>query len=397
MELETRKDGTKFTSKALRDHANALNSHTANYSETQKSILDEVRDVAASFVNIWERVGDLLADLDVLASFAHAATVAPTPYCRPEMLGREAGELVLKQARHPCLELQEGVDVIPNDCVMSRGESWFHIITGPNMGGKSTFIRQAGVCVLMAQVGSFVPCSEARIAVRDCIFARVGAGDCQQKGISTFMAEMLETAAILKGAKDSSLLIIDELGRGTSTYDGFGLAWALSEHIMKVIGAPTLFATHFHELTAITGPVGVKNSHMQTNLDLQSNKLTMLYNVVDGVCDQSFGIHVAEFAGFPQNVVDNAKDRLAKLEAGGMQSKRLPVGEKRDREPLEAGGSEEDAIKKFLKSFAALPIDQLDGDAIEEQLGKLKSELQEQAAHNPKLHQILVAATAAPS
>lgn len=102
----------------------------------------QVRDVAASFVNIWERVGDLLADLDVLASFAHAATVAPTPYCRPEMLGGEAGELVLKQARHPCLELQDGMDVIPNDCVMSRGDSWFHIITGPNMGGKSTFIRQ---------------------------------------------------------------------------------------------------------------------------------------------------------------------------------------------------------------------------------------------------------------
>lgn len=102
----------------------------------------QVRDVAATFVNIWERVGDLLAELDVLASFAHAATMAPTPYCRPEMLGGEAGELVLRQARHPCLELQEGMDVIPNDCVMSRGESWFHIITGPNMGGKSTFIRQ---------------------------------------------------------------------------------------------------------------------------------------------------------------------------------------------------------------------------------------------------------------
>lgn len=102
----------------------------------------QVRDVAATFLNIWERVGDLIAELDVLASFAHAATSAPTPYCRPEMLGGEAGELVLKQCRHPCLELQEGMDVIPNDCVMSRGESWFHIITGPNMGGKSTFIRQ---------------------------------------------------------------------------------------------------------------------------------------------------------------------------------------------------------------------------------------------------------------
>lgn len=397
VELETRKDGTKFTSKALKEHAAALNAHTADYSDTQKSILNEVRDVAATFLNIWERVGDLIAELDVLASFAHAATSAPTPYCRPEMLGGEAGELVLKQCRHPCLELQEGMDVIPNDCVMSRGESWFHIITGPNMGGKSTFIRQVGVCVLMAQVGSFVPCNEARIAVRDCIFARVGAGDCQQKGISTFMAEMLETAAILKGAKDRSLLIIDELGRGTSTYDGFGLAWALSEHIMKVIGAPTLFATHFHELTSITGPVGVKNSHMQTNLDLQSNKLTMLYNVVDGVCDQSFGIHVAEFAGFPQRVIDNAKDRLAKLEAGGLQSNHLQIGDKRSRDDLEQDGQQDavNAIKEFLKSFSELPIDQMEQSAVEEQLESLKAKLQDQAASNSALNEILIAGTTA--
>lgn len=115
----------------------------------------QVRDVAATFLNIWERVGDLIAELDVLASFAHAATSAPTPYCRPEMLGGEAGELVLKQCRHPCLELQEGMDVIPNDCVMSRGESWFHIITGPNMGGKSTFIRQVwpGIVWIVAFLG----------------------------------------------------------------------------------------------------------------------------------------------------------------------------------------------------------------------------------------------------
>lgn len=225
-----------------------------------------MRDVAATFVQVWELVAALLAELDVLASFAHVATSSPGPFVRPEMLPAEGGDLSLAASRHPCLELQDGVDVIPNDCELRRGASWFQLITGPNMGGKSTYIRQArrhvvqwragagpwrragrdgdgrvqvGVCVLMAQVGSFVPCDAARIAVRDAIFARVGAGDCQQKGVSTFMAEMLETAAILKGASHRSLLIIDELGRGTSTYDGFGLAWALSEHIMQARRPPT--------------------------------------------------------------------------------------------------------------------------------------------------------------
>ena len=242
----------------------------------------QVVSVAATFCPVWEGVRGVLAELDVLASFADVAASAPSPYVRPVMLPRDGAELVLEACRHPCVELQEGVDFVPNDCRMVRGESWFQLITGPNMGGKSTFIRQVGIAVLLAQVGSWVPCARAVIPVRDAIFARVGAGDSQARGVSTFMAEMLESAAILKGASAASLVIVDELGRGTSTWDGMALAWAISEHLMDAVGCPTLFATHFHELTALRGGVGVKNLHVNAAIDPASGAVTMLHQVFGG-------------------------------------------------------------------------------------------------------------------
>ncbi|MEW5305591.1 MAG: hypothetical protein WDW36_008123 [Sanguina aurantia] len=262
--LQTLKDGVKFSNKALMNAAERLNVCTAAYDDIQRELVAVIVGVAASFVDVWKGVSCTLAELDVLAGFADLSVNAPTPYVRPVMEPRETGVLVLKGARHPCVELQDGVSFMPNDCVMERGSSWFHIITGPNMGGKSTYIRQVGVAVLMAQVGCFVAAESARLSVRDAVFARVGAGDCQTRGVSTFMAEMLETAAILKSATPHSLVIIDELGRGTSTYDGFGLAWAISEHLTEVVGAPTLFATHFHELTQLTSAVGVRNMQAPT-------------------------------------------------------------------------------------------------------------------------------------
>jgi DNA mismatch repair protein MutS len=250
-----------------------------------------------------------LAQLDVLASFAENARLHN--YCQPKI--GEEGVLWIRDGRHPVLErnlMEERF--VPND-VHLDGSTQVALITGPNMAGKSTYIRQVALLALLAHTGSFLPAAEARVDLIDRIFTRIGASDDLARGQSTFMVEMSETANILNNATPRSLVILDEIGRGTSTFDGLSLAWSIVEHLHNQVGAKTLFATHYHELTELAGRLP-RLRNFNVAVREWNDQIVFLRKIIEGGTDKSYGIQVARLAGVPKGVVERAKTILRNLE-----------------------------------------------------------------------------------
>ena len=276
-------------------------------------LLEELRVFVAGERIRLDRAAEVLAVLDVLLSFAEVARTRG--WVRPEV--SVGGELVIDQGRHPVLEeLLPAGTLVANDLVLGAGGGAapaILLVTGPNMGGKSTFIRQAALVAVMAQAGSFVPAKRARVGIVDRLFARIGAGDDLARGASTFLVEMAQTARILNRATPRSLVILDEVGRGTSTFDGLAIAQAVVEHLQAAVGCRTLFATHYLQLAALERLPGVAN--VQVLVKEHKDQLVFLHQVVPGAADKSWGVHVARLAGVPGAVIGRARDLLAGFEA----------------------------------------------------------------------------------
>lgn len=274
-------------------------------------LFNKIRETLLENVGAMQKTARQIAVLDALLSFASVA--CERNYCKPQV-SSELNTIEIVNGRHPVVEaLLKNDDFIPNDTYLDNADSRTMIITGPNMAGKSTYMRQVAIITLMAQIGSFVPATKANIALTDKIFTRVGASDDLAFGQSTFMVEMSEVSNILKQATNNSLIVLDEVGRGTSTFDGLSIAWSVMEYLSKTLKAKTLFATHYHELTELEGVLeGVKNYRI--NVKEFNDSIIFLRKIVRGGANKSFGIEVAKLAGLPDNVISRAKEILHTLE-----------------------------------------------------------------------------------
>jgi len=306
-----------------------------------------------------------IAEIDVICSLAEVAD--REAYCMPEVT--QDGEIEIVDGRHPVVEkMLDNNSFVPNDTFLDTDENRLAIITGPNMAGKSTYMRQVALIVLMAQIGSFVPAKEARIGIVDRIFTRVGASDDLAAGQSTFMVEMSEVANILNNATSRSLLILDEIGRGTSTFDGLSIAWSIIEFISdrETMGCRTLFATHYHELTDLEGKItGIKNYCISVKEN--GDDIIFLRKIIRGGADDSYGIQVAKLAGIPQPVIDRAKEILNELENADISKKeikirknKIPIDGQLDLFSLGMSTKNKDEITEELKSIDVSTLTPLD-------------------------------------
>ena len=299
-------NGNRYVTDELREQDDLLLTAESKSKAIEYGLFCSLRDRVRKHANRLTQIASKVAAIDVLQCFA--STARQRSWVKPTIA--EGRKMVLSQARHPVLEAQQGF--VPNDVVMDD-KRHFLLITGPNMGGKSTYLRTVALVSILAQSGCFVPAEKARIGLIDRIFTRVGASDDLRRGRSTFMMEMIEVAHILRRATPNSLLLLDEIGRGTSTFDGLSIAWAVTEDVCNRIGARSLFATHYHQLVGLESEInGLANVHVQVAQN--DGTLRFLHTVADGPCDESYGVQVAALAGLPRSVVERATDLLAFLE-----------------------------------------------------------------------------------
>jgi len=388
---QTLKNQERFITPELKEHEEKVLTADQQSLALETELFHELRTEVCQHVARLQKTAQILAELDVLACFAH--TAVEHRYCRPELC--EGAILDIREGRHPVLDqiLPSG-QFVPNDVLL--GEAREHqeceteeetgsespnlghvqIITGPNMAGKSTYIRQAALLTLMAQTGSFVPAASARIGLVDRIFARVGASDELSKGQSTFMVEMTETARILNAATEQSLVILDEIGRGTSTYDGLSLAWAITEYLHDITKARTLFATHYHELTDLVETLrGVRNWTVAVHES--DGDVIFLHKIVQGAADKSYGIHVARLAGVPGDVIVRANQILETLESDRRddEGKANIPQRKTDRATQRQLNLFEPPPHPILEKLKSMDLDSLTPKAALDRLYELRGEL----------------------
>lgn len=310
---QTLTSAERYITPELKEYEEKILNAEEKIGSLEQGLWDEFINNLSKYVSTIQKNAEILARIDCLSGFAELAL--ENKYSCPTMT--DGYELILKDCRHPVIEKQlaAGESYIPNDIMLDNDEQRLIILTGPNMSGKSAILRQTALAVIMAQIGCFVPCSSATIGIVDKIYTRVGASDNISQGESTFMVEMTETASILNNLSDRSLILLDEIGRGTSTYDGVSLAWSIAEFLQSHANKPkTLFATHYHELNELENKLeGIRNFHV--SIKEQANRIVFMRKLKRGGSEHSFGIHVAQMAGIPNTVLLRASEILHNLEA----------------------------------------------------------------------------------
>lgn len=377
---QTLVNSERFITPELKEHESKVLGAEEKSQQLEYEIFCDIREKIAEELERLQKVSNLISDIDVFSNLAEVAE--QNDYCRPVV--NKGEKIQIKESRHPVLEkMMQDKEFVPNDVFLDKEENRLLIITGPNMAGKSTYIRQVALIVLMAQMGSFVPAEEAEVGLVDKIFTRVGATDKLTQGMSTFMVEMVEAANILNNATSRSLIILDEVGRGTSTFDGVSIAWAVAEYIHnEKKGARTLFATHYHELTELSLTCeGAKNYNFAVRE--WNNQVIFLYKIQEGGCDKSFGIHVARLAGLPKRVIKRAREILSNLELDSLSEEGKPKftkSKERKKEKDEKQEVQLDFISsienQFIKEVKEIDVNKLTPVEALDLLNELKKKLE---------------------